>query len=466
MLSKDLPGPKGKPIVGNMFEVDINNLHNQLSDWVDEYGDVFNLNLGLTNMLIVAKPSMIDYIQKNRPTLFRRMDKLNNVLKEEGISGVFNAEGEEWKRHRMMVAKGLDIKHQIAFFPWMMTVTDRLKRKWQKDVKEQGAFSIQDDFLRYTVDVSTNLAFGKEMNTLEERQGAIQDDMEKVFPMIFKRINQPIPWYKWFKSKADKEYNAATDRLQEFVDDVITSTKQKLHDNPSLKENPQNFLEAIIVAAEEDQHFNDADIRSNLLTLLLAGEDTTAHTLTWAITLLNDQPEVIAKAREEVDRVLGEHQTVTRFEQLQQLEYIGAVINEVMRLKPVAPITLYQPNEDVEVEGVKIPKDSRMLLHLRKSATMEEHFSRAGEFVPERWIKAKSQCPVHNTAAYNPFGGGPRYCPGANLALTEMKLVLAMLFKNFDFKLETNVEDIKEIMAFTMMASDFKVSFTPRKNNH
>lgn len=462
MLSKDLPGPKGKPIVGNMFEVNIHNLHNQLSDWVDEYGDVFNLNLGLGTMLIIARPSMIDYVQKNRPSLFRRMDKLNYVLEEEGISGVFNAEGEKWKQHRSMVAKGLDIKHQVAFFPWMMKVTDRLMRKWQKEAGQQSSFSIQDDFLRYTVDVSTNLAFGKEMNTLEERQGAIQDDMEKVFPMIFKRINQPIPWYKWFKSKADKEYNAATDRLQEFVDEVIGSTKQRLNDQPSLKEHPQNFLEAIIVAAEEDQQFKDEDIRSNLLTLLLAGEDTTAHTLTWAITLLHNQPEVIAKAREEVDSVLGENATVTRFEQLQQLEYVGAIINEVMRLKPVAPITLYQPNEDVVIEGIEVKKDSRMLVHLRKSATMEEHFSSAGEFLPERWIKSKSKCPVHNTAAYNPFGGGPRYCPGANLALTEMKLVLAMLFKNFDFELMTPIEDIKEIMAFTMMASDFEVKFTQR----
>ncbi|MDX1445716.1 cytochrome P450 [Lishizhenia sp.] len=462
MLSKEIPGPKGKPIIGNMLDVDIDNLHNQLSDWVDEYGDVFNLNLGLSNLLIVAKPSMIDYVQKNRPRLFRRMDKLNNVLEEEGISGVFNAEGERWKQHRGMVAKGLDIKHQIAFFPWMMKVTDRLLHKWQKDAEQLRSFSIQDDFLRYTVDVSTNLAFGKEMNTLEERKGAIQDDMEKVFPMIFKRINQPIPWYKWFRTKADKEYNAATDRLQEFVDDVISSTKQRLNAQPELKENPQNFLEAIIVAAEEDQQFNDEDIRSNLLTLLLAGEDTTAHTLTWAITLLDKQTEVIAKAREEVDRVLGDDNVVTRFEQLQQLEYVGAVINEVMRLKPVAPITLYQPNEDVEIEGIEIKKDSRMLLHLRKSATMEEHFSRAGEFVPERWMKTKSKCPVHNTTAYNPFGGGPRYCPGANLALTEMKLVLAMLFKNFDFELTTPAEDIKEIMAFTMMASDFEVKFTQR----
>lgn len=462
MLIKELPGPKGKPIVGNMFDVDIDNLHNQLSDWADEFGDVFNLNLGLGSMLIIARPSLIDYVHKNRPAMFRRMDKLNNVLEDEGISGVFNAEGERWKQHRAMVVKGLDIKHQIAFFPWMLKVTDRLKSKWDENVANSTAFSIQDDFLRYTVDVSTNLAFGKEMNTLEERKGAIQDDMEKVFPMIFKRINQPIPWYKWFKSKADKEYKAATDRLQEFVDDVISSTKENLKSQPELKENPQNFLEAIIVAAEEDNKFNDEDIKSNLLTLLLAGEDTTAHTLTWAITLLDSKTDILEKARKELDEVLGEDKCITGFEQLQELEYLGAIINEVMRLKPVAPITLYQPNEDVEIEGIQIAKDSRILLHLRKSASMEEHFSRAGEFLPERWLKAESKCPVHNTKAYNPFGGGPRYCPGANLALTEMKLVLAMLIKNYNFKIKTPVEDIKEIMAFTMMASDFEVVLRAR----
>lgn len=460
---KNLKGPKGYPIVGMGPKMDLPNLHNQIQGWTKDYGDIFKLDLGLVKMTVVTRPAIIQHILKNRPHQFIRMGKLDKVLQEQDVLGVFNAERDDWKVHRKMVAKGLDVKHQQHFFPWMKHTTEVLMNKWKKQISQNERFDVQQDFLRYTVDVTTNLAFGYKMNTLEEEGGAIQEHLARIFPTIFNRINAPIPWYKLRRSKTDKEFDISIKVINEFLDDLIAKATIRLIENPEKKESPENFLEAILVDLETEDNFSNQDVRSNLITILMAGEDTTAHTLAWALFILNDHPEVVEKLRKEADEILGDNTILQDYSDLPKLKYTEAVINEVMRLKPIAPIFLFEPTEDVEIEGFSFPKGSRILTQNRAGALQDENFTDAEKFIPERWIKAHPGCPVHNVKAFIPFGAGPRYCPGANLAITEMKLVLSMLTKNFNFKMLTDKEKVKEIMAFTMMASEFEVNLGNRE---
>ena len=169
---KDLPGPKGLPLVGTMFDLDLPILHQQIEQWADTYGDVFRLDLPIKNQMVVTRPSMIQAISADRPEGFVRAKKMNTILQEGGVHGVFNAEGEEWRIHRSLVTKGLDVKHQKQFFPHLVSTIERLFEKWKKDAVSGEPFSIQQDLLRFTVDVSVWLAFGYEINTLEQKGGS------------------------------------------------------------------------------------------------------------------------------------------------------------------------------------------------------------------------------------------------------------------------------------------------------
>lgn len=458
---KHLPGPKGYPLVGNMFSLDLPDFHNQLESWVLEHGDVYQLDLGLFRHLVIARPSMIQSILSTRPDGFIRSAKLKKVITEGGVHGVFNAEGKDWSKHRPIVAKGLDVRHQKDFYPAMEPVLKRLYDKWQKDAASGEPFDIQKDLFRFTVDVTASLAFGYPMNTIEQEGSAIQDHMAKVFPMIFKRINMPIPWYKWFRTKDDKEFDLAVTEMNRLVDEFVVSARQRLKDHPEYRENPPSAIEAILVAAEEDPDFTDADVRGNLLTLLMAGEDTTAHTLSWFIYLLTQEADVCGKIREEADAVLENSCWAERYEQNAQLKYLEGAAFEAMRFKPVAPLMLWESSEDIELEGVLIEKGQRILTHHRFGALNEEHFTEADSFKPERWLK-ESRCPVHNTEAYTPFGGGPRYCPGRNLAILEIRMVMAMLLKNFEVELVSEYAGTKEVMAFVMMSSGYEVRLKAR----
>lgn len=461
---KDLPGPKGIPIFGSGFDVKLDDLHNDFARWAMEYGDIYKLKLGPHTHVVVSNPEMIQEILKLRPKEFIRMKKLDNILKDQGIHGVFNAEGEDWKLHRMIVAKGLDVKHQEAFFPYMLVCIERLYNKWKKAAENNEVIDIQRDFLRFTVDVTTYLAFAYEMNTIEEKGGVIQDHLEKIFPMIFKRINAPLPLYKIWRTRADKEFDNAVVETRKLVSEFIENGRKRIAENPALRENPSTVLEAILVAAETEEDFGEEEVRGNLMTLLMAGEDTTAHTLAWSIYLLTKEEnrDLISELRKEIDDLLGDDHWLKEYSSHKKFHYLEGVANESMRIQPVAPLLLNEPTEDIDIMGYHFEKGRRIVILTRVGANNDAYFSDAYKMIPERWTQT-SQCPFHNTHAFMPFGAGPRYCPGRNLAYLEIKLVLSMLYKNFDVEMVTDHKDIREIMAFTMMASDYKVRLKLRK---
>ena len=150
------------------------------------------------------------------------------------------------------------------------------------------------------IDITTSIAFGIKMNTIEEEGGVIQDHLEKIFPMLFSRINKPIPFYKIIRSKKDKQFDHALREIHLFIDEIIQKGKKRIEENPHLKLEPGNVLEAILVAAETMEGFGDEEVKGNLLTLLMAGEDTTAHTLAWSITELVQNPSAIKALQAEI----------------------------------------------------------------------------------------------------------------------------------------------------------------------
>lgn len=458
---KTLDGPKGLPFLGSIFEIDLPRLHQQIEVWEKEFGSVFKLKLAGIKLIVISDPVLIQKILKLRPKEFQRASKMNRIIREQGIHGLFNAEKEDWEKHRSIITKGLDVKHQKQFFPELKIITERLYNKWEKDAIDGNEIDIQQDFLRYTVDVTTSIAFGIQMNTIEENGGVIQDHLEKIFPMIFKRINDPIPFYKLFKGKKDKEFDLALKEIHAFIDDIIVKGKEKIKNNPELMENPGNVLEAILVAAETMDGFGDEEVKGNLLTLLMAGEDTTAHTLSWAMTQMTQHPEAVQAIQVEADEVLGDAVMFEVYEDHNRLKYTEAVANETMRIKPVAPIVLNEPTEDIEFDGYLFKKGHRLVMQTRIGAMKDDYFTDAEQFNPNRWLLA-SRCPMHNTDAFMPFGAGPRFCPGRNLALLEMKMILSMLYKNFTVEMVTPQHEIAEELAFTMMSSQYYVKLKKR----
>jgi cytochrome P450 len=434
----DLPGPRGVPVFGNLLQIESTRLHLQLEAWCEQFGPLFKLRLGPRRAIVVGDHELIAQALRDRPDGFRRTAKLEQVWTELGLlGGVFGANGEVWRRQRRMVMAGFDPAHVKRFYPSLQRVAGRLVQRWLGAADAGSTIDLQADLMRFTVDAVAGLAFGAEVNTLQSDEDVIQKHLNRIFPAVFKRIFAPLPLWRWFTTAADRSLAKSVAEVNTAVDGFIAQARARLLADPGLRSKPGNLLEAMLVAADEPgSGIDDRQVAGNVLTMLLAGEDTTANTLAWMIHLLWQHPSALARATDEVRRVCtglapGEAPTM---EQLAQLDYVEAVAHEAMRLKPVAPQQAMQAQRDTTLGDVHVPADMVVIVVMRRDAVSERHMPNGKAFEPARWLADGSPGDAASSAKRisMPFGAGPRICPGRYLALLEIKLAMAVLLANFD----------------------------------
>ena len=466
----ELPGPPGWPVVGNLFQLDRARVHQTVEQWCRRYGPVFQMKLGLTRFVVVSDHEAIGAVLRDRPDGFRRPPRLEVVWREMGLApGVFGANGEAWRRQRRMVMAGFDPSHVRAYFPALSRVTQRLRLRWMKAAHSASVIDLQSDLMRFTVDAIAGLAFGSEMNTLESDEEAIQQHLDKIFPAVSRRMLSPLPYWRYLRLPADRRLERGVLAVNAAVQSFIGKARQRLKADPQLRQSPANLLEAMIIAADQaDSGVDDHDVAGNVLTMLLAGEDTTANTLAWMLHLLQRNPLALQKVQDEVRGVAGgdgpDH--VFTQDQLALLDYVEACAHETMRLKPVGPLNLVQALRDTTVANVRVPAGGMVWLVMRHDTVQEAHFINPDVFEPQRWLEESGSgaAPTSAKRVSMPFGAGPRVCPGRYLALLEMKMAIAMLFNSFDIE-SVGTDDGSEPLehlSFTMAPVGLKMRLRAR----
>jgi cytochrome P450 len=192
---------------------------------------------------------------------------------------------------------------------------------------------------------------------------------------------------------------------------------------------------------------SDGVIRDQLLTMLIAGHDTSTALLAWTLTLLGRYPKAMASVRAEVDAVLGSADGPPSIEQINDLAYTDQVVKEALRLYPPIHIGNRRVAEDVTLQGYKVPAGTRLMYSIYLAHREEEHWHDPEAFIPERFDHQNEE--RRPPLTYIPFGGGPRNCIGAAFAQVEVKVVLGRLFQKFDLEL-LNGDKIKPYMGATL----------------
>jgi cytochrome P450 len=435
---RDLPGPRGLPLLGNLLQIDASRMHLQFEDWCRQFGPYFRVRLGPRQVLVVGDHQATAAALRDRPEGFRRTARMEEIANEMGlVPGLFLVNGEAWKRQRRMVMAGFDPAHVRRYHPALVGVAQRLAGRWAKAARSGTAIDLQADLMRYTVDAIAGLAFGAEVNTLESDGDVIQRHLDKIFPTLFKRMMSPLPTWRWLRTAAVREVERDVAAVNAAVQGFVAQARERLQANPALRAHPGNLLEAMLVAADEPgSGIDDVQVAGNVFVMLLAGEDTTANTLAWMIDLLWQHPAALARATDEVRRVCGAAEAPT-LDQLAALDYVEACAHETMRLRPVAPLIGLQALRDTVVGDVAVPTGQIVINVMRRDSVSDSHVDRPLAFEPERWL-ADGQPGAAASAAQSakrtsmPFGAGPRICPGRYMALLEMKLAMAVLLGRFD----------------------------------
>lgn len=447
-----IPGPRPLPLLGNFAQLDLASMHLQFEQWARDHGPLYRVHLGPRAALVVTRGDLISKLLRQRPDGWRRLQGMQRVIDEVGGTGLFSAEGADWLRQRKLVMGAFDPGHLKRFFPALVRVTEQLRLCLDEAARSGEAVDLQTLLMRYTVDVTSGLAFGIEMNTLRHPDNALQGHLDQVFPMLMKRIFAPLPWWRWFKLPSDRAFDAHLAEVHKAGYRFIAEARERIAQDPQLQQHPTNLMEALISARDETgAGLSDAQLLGNVLTVLLAGEDTTANTLGWALHLLHGHRGEWDALVAEVDAALAAGEDMPRqFDTARGLAGIEDCINEAMRLKPVAPLLLLEACRDTVVEGISMPRGTQLICLMRPGAVDTAVAGDAAQYRPQRWHAAG---PDHElTKASMPFGAGPRLCPGRYLAMLEMKMVLATLARNYEL-VDVSTADGREPpehLAFTM----------------
>ena len=185
-----------------------------------------------------------------------------------------------------------------------------------------------------------------------------------------------------------------------------------------------------------------------VLVRLLAGEDTTSSTAAWALHYLAENPDVHEKVRAEADEVLGDQRLPADPATVGRLKYAEAVVNEVLRIRPVAPFLGFQVKHDLTVGDLALTEGQTVFALTSQGARLVPE---PDEFRPARWLDGGLP---KDALPFAPFGNGPRFCPGRNLAMIEAALVTSVLGRAFDFVPDRSAGEVQERMAFTVFPTN------------
>src|SRR5262249_18672477 len=197
----------------------------------------------------------------------------------------------------------------------------------------------QQDLRRFTVDLTTQLAFGYDLNALEQEGDVLQQHLGELLTGLSRRLFAPVPLWRLVKLPVERRLERAVAEVMNMLRRLLGSTRSRLAADPRRAAHPETFLEAMILARDEDgEPFSEAEILGNAIEILVAGEETTAHTLSWAVHEICDHPDVASALRDESDRVLDGDAVPADTDAVGRLVLAGAVASETMRLRPVAPL--------------------------------------------------------------------------------------------------------------------------------
>jgi cytochrome P450 len=487
----ELPSPAGLPLVGHAHLIRPARMHLQLERWARELGTPYRFRIGGLQVLVVDDPEVAHTVLRDRPNGLTRASMFRKIFAELGIDGLFSTEGGDWLPQRKLIMGSLAASHFRGFFPTLRSITERLHRRWQRAAAAGEVLEMTQELVRYTVDVTSALSFGEDPNTLEQDGNVIQEHLAAIFPAIMKRTLAPVPYWRWFKLPADRRLDRHLAAVHAYARERIAKARARLAAQPGAE--PGNALEAMLLQVDQPgSGFTDEVVVANVLTLLLGGEDTTAHSLAWTMMYLAADPALQLHMHHAALAALDGEAVCREHEAVRGLEAFEALATEATRLRPVAPFLGLAARREMVIGDVVVPKGTQVMTLFRPAQTSARHFSEPLRYDPMRWQRGRGGHggaggpaaqgaagangaggadggngvmgpSAHDPRAYLQFGAGARVCPGRHLAGVEMRLVLSMLLKHFEIELACDPGEIEEVQNFTVTPSKMPVRLRPRR---
>eukprot|EP01038_Epipyxis_sp_PR26KG_P008230 gene8230-11138_t len=467
------PSVDGAPIaVGEVDGLLEGSLFLGLQDYFNKFGSVYKLLFGPKSFIVVSDPVVAKYILRDNTKAYDK-GVLAEILAPIMGKGLIPADPETWRVRRKALVPGF---HKAWYNGMVKVFTDcnrPLLDKLESASQSNEVLNMETEFCSVALDIIGKAVFNYDFGSVTKESPVIQAvycalkeaEHRSITPLPYWNLplaNILVPRLRRF----NKDLRLLNDILNDLISKALESrSAEDIEDlekrDYTIMENP-SLLRFLVDMRGENT--TSVQLRDDLMTMLIAGHETTAAVLTWALFELGQKPELVAKLQKEVDDVIGDRDPT--FDDVPNLKFIRLVIAESLRMYPEPPLLIRRALEDHTLPAgnagfeAKIMRGSDIFIAVYNIHRSNELWENPNEFDPERFLKPFSNPSwpgwegykpntntlypneVHADFAYLPFGGGARKCIGDQFACLEAAVTLAMIFRKYDFTLAIKPEDV------------------------
>jgi len=412
----------GAPIVGNLFAMARDRL------WLMQQasavrGGICEMAMGGGRIVVVSEPDLVHEVLVEKADSFVKGTSFRFLRPILG-DGLLTSEHDVHRRQRKLMAPAFAYRRIAAYADTMAAYAERAQSRWAGG----SAIDLADAMMRLTLEIASKTLLDADV---DEHASAVGAAVSLLMHRVNARMSTPLSFLLAPASRDAGVRGAITT-----LDDVILRI---IRERRATRADTGDLLSMLLAAQEEGtgEGMSDRQVRDEVMTIFLAGHETTANALSWAFYLLARHPEAYARLRHEATTVLGGR--APRAEDLPKLSFALQVFKETLRLYPPAYLTSRLSVQEVEIGGYRIPAGIDVVANICSMQRRPEYFSDPERFVPERFEPAAEKSLPRG--AYLPFGSGARVCIGNNFALMEGQIVLATLAQRVSFSL-TRAEPI------------------------
>jgi len=424
---RPFPRARGRLLTGNLRQAWDDPLA-LFTEGVREQGDLVRFRFAYLDYYLLNDATAAHRVLVENAKAYHKSPNYKGLKVILG-QGLLTSEGEHWKRQRKLAQPAFHRDSLRGFVTSMVDATNDLSERWQREVLTSDApFDLHAEMMRLTFRIVGKTLLGADLEADARDFGESLNIGLKWSNEYVESIVKIPPW-------VPTPNNVRFRKAQRVIEGVIRRVveERRLSSSSSTPETKHDLLGMLMSARDEasGDAMTDRQLMDELLTLTLAGHETTANALSFTFYLLSRHPDVARRLRAEIDEVLGARQP--SLEDLSRMPYTKAVIEEAMRLYPPAWVVERISLEEDEVLGHRIPKNTIVAASPFAMHRNPRYFPNPEGFDPSRFLVPEGACAsgARPKLAYMPFGAGPRFCIGNAFAMMEMQLIVPMLLQKF-----------------------------------
>lgn len=414
---KNPPKSKGHWLLGDTKELIQGPLKFVLKNQA-KFGDLFEVDSLSHKVMFASHPDIAKHVLvDNNKAYYKSFDY--EILKLVLGDGLISSDGNFWLKQRRLAQPAFHKKRLDMMFEIMRDETLHFCERLDRLQEKGESFNINGELTKVTIDIVAKTLFGTEIDTSITLIGKHITDLNSY---ISAKINNPLLPPLWVPTKRNFAFKKAMNDLNTIIYKIIDNRRQ----NPEEKD---DLLAMLMNARDEEtgEGMTNSQLRDEILTLFVAGHETSATSLSWILILLSKNPIWMQKCKQEINEAIGNQPP--NLEDMMKLPTLKRVIEEAMRLYPPAWIVGRKALEDDEIMGYQIKKGYNVIVCVYQIHRHPQFWENPDAFDPDRFLPERSA--NRHKYAYFPFGGGPRMCIGNNFALMEMTIILSMMLQRY-----------------------------------